>query len=163
MCCSPWCRKESDTTERLSNNNRGTSTLEAWLACVCACMWTRVPTVSMTETRKQSMHVSFLPYHVGVSPSQPAPLPWLFKIQLLACSLGLGRPPCDPIGPSEDPFWGPQTLPAFLPTSPTLHPLCRIGQPPLASPLGLGTILTPALRSQLLISLTPLTGSVVLY
>ena len=22
-CCSPWGRKESDTTERLNNNNRG--------------------------------------------------------------------------------------------------------------------------------------------
>lgn len=126
-------------------------------------MWTRVPTVSMTETQKQSMRVSSLLYHVGVSPSQPDPLPWLFKIQLLTCSLGLSRPPWDPIGSSEDPFWGPQTLPAFLPTSSTLHPPHRIGQPPLASPLGLGTILTPALRSQLLISLTPPTESVVLY
>ena len=60
VCCSPWCRKESDTTEQLNNNNRGTSTFEAWLACVCACMWTCVPTVNMTETQKQSIRVSFL-------------------------------------------------------------------------------------------------------
>ena len=26
-CCSPWSRKESDTTERLSNNNKNYYTL----------------------------------------------------------------------------------------------------------------------------------------
>ena len=25
-CCSPWCSKESDTTERLNNNNKGSVT-----------------------------------------------------------------------------------------------------------------------------------------
>ena len=61
---------------------------------------------------------------------------------------------------SHWPIWGPllgppQAPPAFLPASSTLHPPCRIGRSPLASPPALGTILTPAPRNQLLICLTP--------
>ena len=135
VCCSPCSGRESDTTERLNNNNRGASTFEAWLACVCACMWTCVPTVNMRETQKKSICVSFLPHHTGIPPSQPAPLPWLLKIQLLTYSLGLSHPPWDPTGPSEDPFWAPckHHQPSCLPPPPSIHRV-RLDGPPGFSP-----------------------------
>ena len=45
--------------------------------------------------------------------------------------------------------------PASLPASSTVHPPCKIGRSPLASPPALGTILKPASRNQLLTCLTP--------
>ena len=134
VCCSPCSGRESDTTERLNNNNRGASTFEAWLACVCACMWTCVPTVNMRETQKKSIRVSFLPHHTGIPPSQPAPLPWLLKIQLLTYSLGLSHPPWDPTGPS-DPFWAPckHHQPSCPPPPPSIHPV-RLDGPPWLLP-----------------------------
>ena len=49
-CCSPWGRKESDTTKRLNNNNQDPQKLCNWL--------------TVTEQVKGRLEAQTLPHHI---------------------------------------------------------------------------------------------------
>ena len=57
MCCSPWGRKESDTTEQLNNNNNKFLNTEIFITSrnqTCSCM--------IWDSFSRFFHLDFLDY-----------------------------------------------------------------------------------------------------